>query len=228
MARLLTEKTALAVVGGTLPLAAEEFAQRAYRYHINPLRNPAKEVMDAFGGAVADIPPMLGMFNDIPCHKLREDEVQSWAKAGFSWVVNDGEHTSSDGRYGREQNAMLARAGLLPVQRLHREAVSAHGDAFQLGARATMRPYGTTLAEAETYFKAITFPTPGAATPFDRCVWGRPTLLAVRNVVVVVVSMPAGLGSKGRVPGAGRGSQSVLYARRAAWCRNRDARMAAV
>ena len=46
-----------------------------------------------------------------------------------------------------EEHAMLGRAGITSVQRLHREAVSEHGDAFQLGARATMRPYGTTVAD---------------------------------------------------------------------------------
>lgn len=96
--------------------------------------------------------------------------MQSWAKAGFSWVVNDGEHSQHFGHYGREQNAMIARAGMLPVQRLHREAVSEHGDAFQLGARATMRPYGTTLGEAESYLRAVNFPVVGKATPEDRSV----------------------------------------------------------
>lgn len=240
------DKTALGVVGGAVPLAAEEFARRAYLYQKNPLRNTVKEVMDAFSRVEGcffatkkekaekasnlfrvfispsffflsfllsfflflvrvptDTPPMLGIFNDIPWHKIREDEVQSWAKAGFSWVVQDGEHTQQDGRYGREQNAMIARAGMLPVQvfprhclffsshgkerrwgragpphpvahlvplpqRLHREAISEHGDQFQLGARATMRPYGTTLEEAEKYYKAVHFPIPGAATPDDR------------------------------------------------------------
>ena len=94
--------------------------------------------------------------------------MHAWAKAGFSWIVSDGEHSQLSGRMGREQNAMLLRAGLLPVQRLHREAVSEHGDALTLGARATMRPYGTTVAEAEQYYRAVRYPTPGAATPDDR------------------------------------------------------------
>ena len=33
--------------------------------------------------------------------------------------------------------------GLLSVQRLHREALSAHGDVYQPGARAALRPYST-------------------------------------------------------------------------------------
>ena len=154
-----------------------------------------KEVQDATS-SVREMPPVLGIFNDIPSHKLREDEVclsnpsthlptlaekssrycaldqhfmlicfcvtscfssqvMAWARAGFSFIVCDGEHSQLYGRYGREQHAMLARAGLLSVQRLHREAVSEHGDAFQLGARATMRPYGTTVEDARQYLRAV-------------------------------------------------------------------------
>ena len=58
--------------------------------------------------------------------------------------------------------------GILPVQRLHREALSEHGDAFQLGARATMRPYGSTIEDAVGYFKTVNFPIPGKATSLDR------------------------------------------------------------
>ena len=55
--------------------------------------------------------------------------------AGFTWVVNDGEHQVYEGRYGLEQNQSQLRAGITPVQRLHREAISEHGDAFVKGAR---------------------------------------------------------------------------------------------
>lgn len=48
--------------------------------------------------AVLQTPPMLGVFSDIPWHKLRESEVMAWAKAGFSWVVCDGEHSLQEGR----------------------------------------------------------------------------------------------------------------------------------
>jgi len=161
--------TALSVVGGCVPISVHEFARRAYLYALDPLQNPIKEVMDTFP-SVRTMPPMLGIFNDIPANKMREDEVMSWAKAGFSVVVNDAEHRQRECWMGRAENAMLGRAGILSMQRLHREAVSEHGDAFQLGARATMRPYGTTLAEAEQYYDAVTFPVgkPGAATNDSR------------------------------------------------------------
>lgn len=159
--------TALALVGGSLPLTSAEFARRAYMAAANPQYNPLKEAMDMCE-SVKKMPPMLGIFNDIPGHKLRQDEAHSWAKAGFTWVVNDGEHQVYEGRYGLEQNSMELRVGILPVQRMHREAVSEHGDAFQKGARATMRPYGTTVAEAEQYYRAVTFPDTGHATPDDR------------------------------------------------------------
>lgn len=159
--------SALEAIGGNRPLTTEVFAQRAYDTALNPLRNPVKAIMDRCS-SVAETPPLLGIFNDIPWHKFRETEAHSWAKAGFSWIVNDGEHTQWEGYYGREHNAAELRLGLLPVQRLHREALSAHGDAFQLGARATMRPYGTTFADAERYYRAVNFPTPGRSTPDDR------------------------------------------------------------
>ena len=63
---------------------------------------------------------------------------------------------------------MEGRVGLLQVQRLHREAFSHHGDVFQMGARATMKPYGTTYEQAQRFFKAVNFPIPGQATPDDR------------------------------------------------------------
>jgi 2-keto-3-deoxy-L-rhamnonate aldolase RhmA len=151
----------------TLPLTTDQFAVRAYQATLNPQRNPVKEVMDQ-SSSVEETPPMLGVFNDIPWSLFRESEAHAWAQAGFLWVVNDGEHSQWEGYYGRDQNTAQLRLGLLPVQRLPREAVSSHGDSLQLGARATMRPYGTTVAEAEQYYRAITFPTPGDATPADR------------------------------------------------------------
>jgi 2-keto-3-deoxy-L-rhamnonate aldolase RhmA len=159
--------TAAAAIGATLPVEAsgcvevgvEELARRAWAHVINPQRNPLKEVQDA-AGSVERTPPLLGIFNDVPAHKLREDEVTLWARAGFSWIVNDGEHQGLECRYGLAENAALQRAGLLSVQRLHREAVSEHGDALQKGARATMRPYATSAADAEVYYAALTFPEP--------------------------------------------------------------------
>ncbi len=159
--------TAIDAIGGTRPLTAEVFAKRAYDSALNPLRNPVKEIMDRCG-SVEETPPLLGIFNDVPWHRFRESEAHAWAKAGFLWIVNDAEHSQWEGYYGREQNAAELRLGLLPVQRLHREAVSAHGDAYQLGARATMRPYGTTFADAERYYRSVNFPTPGRSTPDDR------------------------------------------------------------
>lgn len=86
------------------------------------------------------------------------------------------------GRYGTEQNAMMLRLGITPIQRLHREAISEHGDALMKGlslsqyhhffffdhflilkgARGTMRPYATTLEEAEVYFQSLNYPVTGS------------------------------------------------------------------
>ncbi|MBS11974.1 MAG: hypothetical protein CME19_10290 [Gemmatimonadetes bacterium] len=159
--------TAVEAIGGSLPLNTEEFARRAHAYTMKPTRNPLKEVLDK-ASSVEETPPLLGIFNDIPWHQFRENEAHAWAKAGFSWIVNDAEHSQWEGWYGREQNAHQCRHGLLPVQRLHREARSSHGDVFQLGARASMRPYGTTYEEAEAYYRAVNFPEQGKATPDDR------------------------------------------------------------
>lgn len=159
--------TALEAIGGGRPLDTNEFARRSYEYVKNPLRNPVKEILDR-AASHERTPPLLGIFNDIPRHKQREDEVLTWAKAGFSFIVNDAEHLQWEGWYGREQNASQLRNGLLPVQRLHREALSSHGDAFRLGARATMRPYCTSLSEAEQYYSAIDFPEPENARPSSR------------------------------------------------------------
>ena len=158
---------AIAAIGGDRPLKTEEFARRAHAYTMNPNRNPLKEVLDQ-ATSFEKAAPVLGIFNDVPWHRFRENEAHAWAKAGFSWIVNDAEHSQWEGWYGREQNAAECRLGLLPVQRLHREALSSHGDVYQLGARATMRPYSTTYEDAERYFRTISFPVPGKATPDDR------------------------------------------------------------
>lgn len=158
---------AVDAIGGNRPLQTEAFASRAQAYVMNPQRNALKETLDKFS-KVEEAPPLLGIFNDVPWHKVREDEVHSWAKAGFTWIANDAEHCQWEGWYGREQNAMQSRAGLLPLQRLHREAFSSHGDVFQMGARATMKPYGTTYEDAERFYRAVNFPTPGEATRDDR------------------------------------------------------------
>ena len=158
---------AIEAIGGSRPVSAEEFARRAYATALNPNRNPLKEVLDK-APSHAETPPLLGVFNDVPWHKFRESEAHAWAKAGYSWIVNDAEHSQWEGWYGREQNAAELRLGLLPVQRLHREALSHHGDVYQMGGRATLRPYSTTYEDAERYFRSVNFPTPGEATPDDR------------------------------------------------------------
>ena len=142
---------AIEAIGGDRPLKAEVFARRAYEYTLNPTRNPLKGILDK-SESVEKTPPLLGIFNDIPWHQFRDNEAFAWAKAGFSWIVNDGEHCQVDGRYGREQHAIQNRLGLLGIQWLHREARSEHGDAFQMGTRATMRPYSTTFEEARSKF----------------------------------------------------------------------------
>lgn len=159
--------TAADVVGGAQPVRTEEFALRAYLHSLNPLRNPCKELMDA-SSDVRSAPPMLGIFSDIPVGQIRESEVHAWARAGFTWVVCDGEHSQTEGRYGRDVLALMLRLGITPIQRLHREARSEHGDALTLGARGSMMPYATTLAEAEALYKCVNYPTVGAATPLDR------------------------------------------------------------
>ena len=158
--------TATGVLGG-VPMNTAEFARRAYLYTANPLRNPFKEVLDAYP-TVQACPPMFGIFNDIPWHKLREDEVAAWAKAGISFVIADGEHSLDQGRFGREANAMLLRHGILPVQRLHREARSEHGDHLTLGSRATMRPYATSIEQVNDYLECVKYPVPGCATQNSR------------------------------------------------------------
>lgn len=41
---------AVDIVGGAIPVTAQEFALRAFRAASNPLGNPVKEVQDAFSG----------------------------------------------------------------------------------------------------------------------------------------------------------------------------------
>ena len=149
------------------PLKGEEFAKRAYDFALDPNQNSLKRILDG-AQSYGETPPLLGIFNDIPWHQFREDEAQIWAKTGFSFVINDAEHCQIEGWYGKDQNRSLSRLGLLPVQRLPREALSSHGDAYQLGARATMKPYGTTFEEARDYFECINFPIPGKATAHNR------------------------------------------------------------
>ena len=187
MARLKA-RTALEAVGGSLPVGVHELARRAYAYTLDPLANPVKALMDEFS-SVEQMPPMLGVFNDIERSRMREDEVLAWAKAGILFVVNDGEHSQQEGRMGRAQNAMIGRAGLTSVQRLPREAVSEHGDALCLGARGTMRPYASTVAEAEQYCRSVAYPPAGAATPDAR--GGYPMRLGDREVVYSADSLRA-------------------------------------
>jgi 2-keto-3-deoxy-L-rhamnonate aldolase RhmA len=183
------EPSAVGVVGGAVPVSQSEFARRAYAYTLNPRQNTVKQVLDS-ASSVKATPPMLGIFNDIPCNEMREDEVQCWAKAGFSWIVSDGEHSQLFGRMGRKQNAMINRCGMTPIQRLHREAISEHGDAMTLGARATMRPYGVHLDETEQYFRAITYPVgDGTATRDDR--GGFPVRLGNRDMCFTPASLRA-------------------------------------
>lgn len=120
---------AIQAIGDSLPLKAEQFAQRAYAYALNPPRNPLKEIMDQCP-SVEETPPILGIFNDILWYRFRESEAHAWAKAGLLWIVNDAAHSQWEGHYGREANAAQGRLGLLAVQRLHREVLSAHGDAY--------------------------------------------------------------------------------------------------
>ena len=159
--------TALDAIGGELPVGVPEMARRAYSHALNPLANPVMEVMAA-APSIFETAPMLGIFNDIPQAKMREDEVMSWATAGFLFVINDGEHSQVGGRMGRAENAMQLRVGITPIQRLHREAVSEHGDALCVGARGTMRPYATSVEEAAEYCHAVSYPKAGASTKADR------------------------------------------------------------
>ncbi len=158
--------TAKQVLGGNVPVSIEEMASRASEAVLRPQRNPIRDVMMKYEDNDR-IPPMLGIFNDIPFFQIRESDVASWAKAGFTWVVNDGEHSGPSGRMPREINAMFVRYGITPVQRLHREAISEHGDSLAMGSRATMRPYGIELEETQRYLRSVRFPS-GNATKDDR------------------------------------------------------------
>ena len=153
--------TAINAIGGSIPVSIEEMASRASLSVLRPQRNPIRDVMTKYD-APKKIPPLLGIFNDIPWHQIRESDVASWAKAGFTWVVNDGEHSGPSGRMTREINATFVRYGITPVQRLHREAISEHGDSLAMGSRATMRPYGIELEETKRYLRSVDFP------PLDR------------------------------------------------------------
>ena len=64
-------------------LSADDFAQRAYLHALNPRANPAKLHMDRHA-SVSETPPMLGLFNDIPHAKIRQDDVAALAAAGFA------------------------------------------------------------------------------------------------------------------------------------------------
>jgi 2-keto-3-deoxy-L-rhamnonate aldolase RhmA len=133
-------------------ITTETLAERARLAVLDPQRNAVIEALTTSNR------PLLGLFNDIPRHKLRESDARAWALAGFEFVVNDGEHSGSDLLYGREENALLQRYGLTPIQRLPREAISAHGDSLACGARGTMRPYALTLDDARIYVEAMDFP----------------------------------------------------------------------
>ena len=138
-------------------ITTETLAERAKLAVLDPQRNGVIEAL------TTSKRPLLGLFNDIPRHQLRESDARAWALAGFEFVVNDGEHSGNDLLYGREENAMLQRYGLTPIQRLPREAISAHGDSLACGARGTMRPYALTLEDAQIYVEAMDFP--GGAGP---------------------------------------------------------------
>lgn len=160
--------TAISAIGGSVPVSIEEMASRASLAVLKPQRNPIRDVMTKFD-TTDKIPPLLGIFNDIPWHQIRESDISNWAKAGFTWVVNDGEHSGPCGRMTREINATFIRYGITPVQRLHREAISEHGDSLAMGSRATMRPYGIELDETRRYLRSVEFPpAEGNASRDDR------------------------------------------------------------
>jgi hypothetical protein len=140
-------------------VTTEDFAERARRAVLDPQRNPVLEHFNnPSAGPLHAHAPLLGLFNDIPASLFRETEARAWARAGFSFVVNDAEHSGWQGWYGREHNAALLRLGLTPIQRLPREARSAHGDALSLGARGTMRPYASTVQDAVEYLACLSLP----------------------------------------------------------------------
>eukprot|EP00037_Helgoeca_nana_P014599 m.136296 g.136296 ORF g.136296 m.136296 type:complete len:341 (+) comp22622_c0_seq2:2-1024(+) len=168
--------SAVAAVGGAVPVSTAEFGARAARAAMAPRWNPLKAHLDHTvltpthpeGPArlqSTTVPPTLGIFLDTPWHQLTTSHVKGLAKAGFLWVVPDGEHLGVHGRYGADQHELLLRHGITPIQRLPREAVSDHGDSLALGARATMMPYATTLEQVETYLTAVSFPSPTVAAP---------------------------------------------------------------
>lgn len=140
--------------GGIPVISISELAERSKLSVLHPERNPMKILLDRYPTR-----PQLGLFNDIPVDKFRASEARAWALAGFSFVVNDGEHSTVSCIYGREQNETLIRLGLTPIQRLAREARSQHGDSLATGSRGTMRPYGTTVQDCVDYLSTISFPS---------------------------------------------------------------------
>ena len=142
-------------LGAGVGVDVAELAERARLAVLDPQRNSVKELVEA--GT-----PALGLFNDIPARHFRESDARAWALAGFSWVCNDAEHGGPELVYGREENALLVRFGITPIQRLPREARSLHGDSLVFGARGTMRPYGTSLEDATDYLACVDFPAEGS------------------------------------------------------------------
>lgn len=130
-------------------ITVDEFANRAAQYVRNPQRTPLLHKLKT---------PKLGIFCDIPKDKFRADEAQHWARAGFDVIFCDGEHSLSDGFYGRPQYEALLRLGLTPIQRLPRDAGSQFGDALCLGARGVMRPYGTTMKDLDDFLEYTSYP----------------------------------------------------------------------
>ena len=61
---------------------------------------------------------------------------------------------------GSAQNQSQLRAGITPVQRLHREAISEHGDALQLGARSAFPSFVSATSAAGTAAAAAPAPPP--------------------------------------------------------------------
>lgn len=131
-------------------ISAQALARRAAQHILDPLNNPLKQITKR---------PVLGLLNDIPADKFREDEARCWARAGFQFAIQDAEHSLC--MYGRNLNSTLLRLGITPIQRLPRDAGSAFGDALTLGARGVMRPYAQTVQEVADFLKHVTYPPLG-------------------------------------------------------------------
>ena len=140
-----------------MPLTREVFAQRAYDGTLRPQRNALREVLDGCD-SVWKTPPVLGIFVDIPARQLREDDLNAFARAGFTFLIADGEHSLGEARIGREHTATIIRLGMCPVQRLHREARSEHGDSLTLGNRGTMMPYASSVEEVQSFIECLHYP----------------------------------------------------------------------